>query len=72
MSKSDFICKYHGTKSRSFLSFGSWNKFTCPNCGDLCEDCVESHVFGGKTCRHCNAKVLSYEYDFNRNIWKQI
>lgn len=67
MAKSDFECAHCGVVSESLTSkinpFDKWHKYTCSNCGTICESCAKDPLIGACKCRHCGAKVLKYVWE---------
>lgn len=69
MAKNDFVCKNcKKVVTQSFFSLKTFHKYTCPNCGTICEDCVDNGLFKRK-CRKCGEKVLRYSWSGNK--WHQ-
>ena len=71
MAKSDFICKSCGeVKKAPFLSLTTFHKYTCPNCGAICQDCVKGgSILGGPKCLKCGSKVIRYSW--NGKKWQK-
>lgn len=66
MAKSDFICAGCGTViSENFFKklLIPPVKYKCPKCGDLCKDCVDTHLFGKATCKSCGSKTIKYKFN---------
>ena len=70
MAKSDFICaNCKEVKTQAFISLKTFHKYTCPTCGTLCDDCVETGIFSKPKCKKCGKKVIRYSWDGTH--WKQ-
>ncbi|MBR1625982.1 MAG: hypothetical protein IJ681_02435 [Bacteroidales bacterium] len=70
MAKSDYICKKCGkVAEKGFLRLTAFHKYTCPKCGTLCEDCVETGFLSKPICKKCGSKCLKHTWSENR--WKQ-
>ena len=67
MGKDDFICKACNKVKDAGL-FGGKTKHKCPSCGWVCDDCVSGGIFSD-TCKKCDKKVLTYEWDGSKDKW---
>ena len=72
MAKSDFICaKCKKVSSKGFMRISSFNKYSCPNCGTLCEDCVKTGMLSSTKCKSCGEKVIRYTWNGNKDKWER-
>ncbi len=64
MAKSDFVCaNCKEVKSKAFISLSTFHKYTCPNCGTLCENCVDKGLLSKTKCKKCGSKVIRYSWN---------
>ena len=64
MAKSDYICKNcNKVVTKPFITLKTFHKYTCPNCGTICQDCVKSSFLAGTKCLKCDTKVIRYSWN---------
>ena len=65
MAKADYICK-NCKEVQTEHFFKTLYKYMCPQCGTICEKCIDTYWFKSPTCKKCGSKVLSYIFKGGR------